>query len=164
MSKTIVPEIHWAQRSSATEDEKNVVFLTVILPDIHDQKVNLKSDSVEFNAESHEATYAAKVNFYDEIDVDNSSKHTTGRGLFMVLRKKNKQAEYWPRLTKEKAKYPYIKTDFDKWVDEDEQEEQQANDPMQGMDLSQLAAMSGQGGGGAEGLDMASLAQQMGQQ
>lgn len=29
--------------------------------------------------------------------------------------------EYWPRLTKEKAKLFYLKTDFDKWVDEDDQ-------------------------------------------
>lgn len=30
--------------------------------------------------------------------------------------------EYWPRLTKDKAKLQFLKTDFDKWVDEDEQD------------------------------------------
>jgi hypothetical protein len=33
------------------------------------------------------------------------------------------RAEYWPRLTKDKGKNARIKTDFSKWVDEDEQDE-----------------------------------------
>jgi hypothetical protein len=43
------------------------------------------------------------------------------RSLNLVLRKKVKQSEYWPRLTKDKAKNAFLKTDFSKWVDEDEQ-------------------------------------------
>ena len=30
---------------------------------------------------------------------------------------------HWPRLLKQKHKDPHVKTDFDKWVDEDEEEE-----------------------------------------
>ena len=40
----------------------------------------------------------------------------------LKLRKQVLEQEYWPRLTKDKVKSPYIKTDFSKWVDEDEQE------------------------------------------
>jgi hypothetical protein len=43
--------------------------------------------------------------------------------VVLKLRKKDVEQEYWPRLTKEKSKNAYIKTDFSKWVDEDEQEE-----------------------------------------
>ena len=43
--------------------------------------------------------------------------------MVLQLRKKDVEQEYWPRLTKEKSKNAYIKTDFSKWVDEDEQEE-----------------------------------------
>jgi len=51
-----------------------------------------------------------------------SVKHLTSRALVLNLRKKDLEHEYWPRLTKDKLKSPYIKTDFSKWVDEDEQE------------------------------------------
>lgn len=46
----------------------------------------------------------------------------------MILRKKAARAEYWPRLTKEKVRNQWIKTDFSKWVDEDEQDEVPAID------------------------------------
>lgn len=39
-----------------------------------------------------------------------------------MLRKKELKQEYWPRLTKEKPNRNWIKTDFSKWVDEDEQD------------------------------------------
>lgn len=46
----------------------------------------------------------------------------------LILRKKAARAEYWPRLTKEKVRNQWIKTDFSKWVDEDEQDEVPAID------------------------------------
>ena len=30
---------------------------------------------------------------------------------------------HWPRLLKAPGKVPHVKTDFDKWVDEDEEDE-----------------------------------------
>jgi hypothetical protein len=41
-------------------------------------------------------------------------KHITSRAVVLILRKKNQQAEFWPRLTKEKVKNMWIKTDFSK--------------------------------------------------
>jgi hypothetical protein len=41
----------------------------------------------------------------------------------MKLRKKDLKEDYWPRLLKDAAKVQFLKTDFDKWVDEDEQNE-----------------------------------------
>lgn len=54
--------------------------------------------------------------------IQKSSSRLTSRALVAVLRKKESQSEYWPRLTKEKLKTPFIKTDFSKWADEDEQD------------------------------------------
>lgn len=51
-----------------------------------------------------------------------STKRLSSRSLYLVLRKKEPKAEFWPRLTKEKVKTPFVKTDFSKWVDEDEQD------------------------------------------
>jgi hypothetical protein len=49
-----------------------------------------------------------------------SSTRCSSRAFDLKLQKKTKKAEYWPRLTK--TKNHFVKTNFDKWVDEDEQE------------------------------------------
>lgn len=55
----------------------------------------------------------------------------------LKLRKAEKGIEYWPRLSKEKIKTNWLKTDFAKWVDEDEQdgaaEAEDEPDPMEAM-------------------------------
>lgn len=63
------------------------------------------------------------ITFYAEIDVENSKIHHTSRNVEIKLRKKELKEEYWPRLLKEAKKVQFVKTDFDKWLDEDEQNE-----------------------------------------
>ena len=65
----------------------------------------------------HIVRYGLTFNFPQQ-----SKKHLTSRSVVLTLRKKESEQEYWPRLTKDKVKNAYIKTDFSKWVDEDEQE------------------------------------------
>ena len=74
-----------------------------------------------------------------------------------MLRKEKKQEEYWPRLTKEKVRLHNVKTDFDKWVDEDEQDEANEAGDMPfpgGMDMN---ALMSQMGGGAGGMDFGGM-------
>lgn len=92
--------------------------------------------------------YLFDLDFFDEIDVANSKQHLTAKCLYLVIRKFTAQEGYWPRLTKEKVRLHNVKTDFDKWVDEDEQD----GDPEDfsgagGFDPSMLAG----GGGGLGG-------------
>ncbi|TDL20387.1 TPR-like protein [Rickenella mellea] len=49
-----------------------------------------------------------------------STTSLTPRFFDIVLRKK-KGTEYWPRLTRDKERLAYVKTDFGRWLDEDEQ-------------------------------------------
>ena len=88
--------------------------------------------------------------------MQNSKSNLTSRHFAVVLRKKEKKAEYWPRLTKEKVKNAYLKTDFSKWVDEDEQDGEPVKDDdfggMPGMGgmppgMEGLGGMGGMGGG-----------------
>ena len=65
-------------------------------------------------SETKKATYAVKLEFYAEIDPAASKINHTPRDVEMVLQKKEKQAEFWPRLLKDKAKVHFLKTDFDK--------------------------------------------------
>ncbi|KAG6872464.1 hypothetical protein C0995_009567 [Termitomyces sp. Mi166 len=128
---TTHPEVLWAQRSSATDDAKNIIYLTVNLPDIQESSLvyELTSSSISFKAKTGDAArgipdkaYEFKLDFYAEVAPELSTKKLTTRSFSVVIRKKDKQEEYWPRLTKERVKNPFLKTDFSKWVDEDEQE------------------------------------------
>ena len=92
--------------------------------------------------------------------------------MALIIRKKEKKAEYWTRLTKEKVKSSFIKTDFSKWVDEDEQDGEAAKDddfdmggmpgmpgmnPMGGMPGNMGNMNMGMGGMGGKSLTTPSL-------
>ena len=173
---TQTPTVLWAQRSSEDDAAKNIIYLTIQISDPIDLKIDLKSDHLIIDSKSNDSVnssidYHLQIDFFKEIDPDQSKINTeNGSHIFMILRKKDQQEEYWPRLTKEKLKYHYIKTDFDKWVDEDEQDEvkDDPNDfggpggPGGAMDFSQM--LSGMGGiGGLGGADLSALASQLGQ-
>lgn len=117
----------WAQRSSATDPEKNFIYLTISVPDVpaSNLKLDLKPQGLTFtgHSDSLKRTYHLELEFYAEIDEANSKVNHTGKNVEMKLRKKELSAEYWPRLLKDAKKVHYLKTDFDKWVDEDEQNE-----------------------------------------
>jgi len=122
------PEVLWAQRSSTSDDKKNIVYLTVNLPDIVESSLvySLTPSELSFKAKagsaSHANEYAFSITFFEDVIPEDSTKALTSRHFVVVLRKKEKKAEYWPRLTKNKIKTAFVKTDFDKWVDEDEQD------------------------------------------
>lgn len=171
-STTLYPEIFWAQRSNATVQEKNLILLTVGVTDLKISKFSLTSDHLELEGSNEDGKYAVKIEFYKPIDVEHSSKHLTGRGYFFHLQKKDKAEEYWPRLTQSKLKHPYIKTDFDRWVDEDEQDEKPEDaaglDGLGGnqdFDLSQFTSQLGGGNGNmADAFNPEMLAQMSAQQ
>jgi len=173
MSDQVTPEVLWAQRSSTSDAEKNYVYLTISVPDVPAKslKLDLQPTGLTFTgaSETKKTTYHLKMEFFEEIDVENSKVHHTAANIQIVLRKKELKEEYWPRLLKDKAKVHYLRTDFDKWVDEDEQNEAPEDDYMNqfggglgedggfgGIDFSKLGGgegglpgMEGLGGAGA---------------
>lgn len=66
--------------------------------------------------------YALELELFDAVIPDQVKTRLTGKSLFFTVPKKELKTEYWPRLTKNKAKLQFVKTDFDRWVDEDEQD------------------------------------------
>ncbi|KAG8932415.1 hypothetical protein FRC01_014141 [Tulasnella sp. 417] len=148
------PEILWAQRSSETEEEKNILYFTINLPDVQENtiKYELTPTSISFAAKAGNASkniaekdYEFKLDFYEEVVPEQSKKRISSREIALILRKKEKKLEFWPRLTKEKLKIPFIKTDFSKWVDEDEQEGE-ALKPDDEFDMEGMGGMGGMGG------------------
>lgn len=126
------PTVRWAQRSSATDPESNFIYLTISVPDVptSNLKLDLKPTGLVFTGHSDtlKKTYHVELEFYAEIDPAASQVHHTARDVEMKLRKKELDAHYWPRLLKEPKKVHFLKTDFDKWVDEDEQHEAAEDD------------------------------------
>jgi len=155
------PEVLWAQRSSATDPEKNFIYLTISVPDVpaSNLKLELKPQGLTFtgHSDSLKRTYHLELEFYAEIDEANSKVNHTGKNVELKLRKKELKAEYWPRLLKDDKKVHYLKTDFDKWVDEDEQNEAPEEDFSQFGGMGGMPGMGGGAGGDFGGIDFSKL-------
>ncbi|ORY85753.1 HSP20-like chaperone [Protomyces lactucae-debilis] len=112
------------RRSNESEHDKNVLYVTVVCPDIEDPKISIESKSLKVHGkDKHGKEYALDLEFFAEVEAEATKQRHTGLNLFFIFQKKEDKAEFWPRLTSSKAKQHNIRTDFDKWVDEDEQDE-----------------------------------------
>lgn len=123
------PEIKWAQR-------KDRVLLTVDLHDASDVKVSFENDdTLNFRGISDGTVYESDLQFYDSIDTKASTYKILPRSIQINVMKKKKSGsdesdkddtKFWPRLlrdkTLEKNKYE-LKVDWNRWVDEDEEDE-----------------------------------------
>ncbi|OQD86535.1 hypothetical protein PENANT_c007G08840 [Penicillium antarcticum] len=181
MSQTLTPEVTWAQRSSDSEPERNYLYVNIKTPDVPkaDASLSITEKNVTFKGPSRKGvTYSVSLDLFAEIDPENSKVNHTDRDVELVLRKKELKLEFWPRLLESKQKMHFLKTDFDKWVDEDEQDEAGEDDyannfggfggedggPGAGaggglgnIDFSKLGGMPGMGGMGGGMPDLSAL-------
>ncbi|XP_020106350.1 uncharacterized protein OsI_027940-like [Ananas comosus] len=131
------PEVKWAQRIDK-------VYITVQLPDAKDVKVNLEPDGIftfSGTAGSGNNLYELKMDLFDKVNVEASKINTGVRSIFCVLEKAEKG--WWKKLLRGDQKTPhYIKVDWDKWVDEDDDG---GDVDLGGMDFSNFGGMGGDG-------------------
>jgi hypothetical protein len=139
-----IPTVLWSQR-------KDKIFLTIDVQDAKEPKVEVKNaeghGTLVFSgkAGSDSSLYELTLNFLKEVDADNSKINITPRNVVLVVAKPEGDIEHWPRLTKEPGKqHTHIKVDWDKWVDEDEEDDK----PEPAMDMSQFGDLGGMMGGG----------------
>ncbi|KAJ6184225.1 hypothetical protein N7519_005526 [Penicillium mononematosum] len=182
MSQTLTPEVTWAQRSSDSDPERNYLYVNIKAADVPkaDATLSITEKNVSFKGPSKKGvTYSVSLDLFAEIDPENSKVNHTDRDVELVLRKKELKEEFWPRLLESKQKMHFLKTNFDKWVDEDEQDEAgeddyannfggfggEGGDPGAGglgnIDFSKLGGMPGMGGAGGMP-DLSALAGGMG--
>lgn len=144
----ITSVVLWAQRSSASDAAKNFIYLTISVPDVpkSDVELDLKPTGLKFTGTSDtlKRKYHLDLEFYAEIDPTESKINHTAKNIEMKLQKKELKEEYWPRLLKENKRLHFLKTDFDKWVDEDEQNDAPDDDFSQ---FGGMGGMPGMGGG-----------------
>ncbi len=64
-----------------------------------------------------------ELKLYDKIIKDESKWDQKGSKFIMRIAKANKNAAFWPQLSKENIKNGRIKADWSKWVDEEEEKD-----------------------------------------
>lgn len=147
----LTPEVTWAQRSSTADPEKNFVYVTIVVPNVpkDNLKLDIKDQSVTFTGHSDtlKRTYHVELELFGVVDPDKTKIHHTDMKIEIKLQKKELKEEYWPRLLKDSKKVHFLKTDFDRWVDEDEQDEAADEDFSKFGDMAGLPGMGGMGGG-----------------
>lgn len=105
----------WAQR-------KDRIFITLEVPDMQNHNIDLKEQTLRITGQANGKNYDGELELFDEVVVSESGWNTKGRYIILSIAKKNKEAEeYWPRLTKDKAKNNHIKIDWSKWVDQEDE-------------------------------------------
>ncbi|XP_010499807.1 PREDICTED: uncharacterized protein OsI_027940-like isoform X3 [Camelina sativa] len=109
------PTVKWAQRSDK-------VYITVELPDAEDVKVKLEPHGKFFFSATSEPTktpYEVDIDLFESVDVNESKASVSSRCICYMVKKA--ESKWWDRLIKQEGKTPvYLKVDWDKWVDEDE--------------------------------------------
>jgi hypothetical protein len=143
---TKFPKLKWAQRAE-------YVLMTVELADSENVAIDIdeETNTLIFSAQSAGSKYGFKLALFEKVSKDESKWNTKGRNVILNISKVDKeQEEWWPRLTKDKAKNHQIVIDFDKWVDADDEPEEEKGG-MGDMDPSMMQGMGG-GGGGPPGM------------
>ncbi|GAA5974180.1 hypothetical protein JCM11641_003310 [Rhodosporidiobolus odoratus] len=181
----VSPNVLWAQRSSESDPARNLIFLTIDAPELDPSYTfEVSGNKLTFKGKTHELdspkgtaahldakSYELDIELFDE--AEEQKRALSGKSLKVVLQKKTPKEEYWPRLTKEKVRLNWLKTDFALWRDEDEQDDEPetaADDfggggmpPMGAGGMGGMPGMGGMGGmGGAGGMDFASMMGGMG--
>ncbi|WZZ11828.1 hypothetical protein YC2023_104917 [Brassica napus] len=102
------PQVKWAE----TTDK---IFLTVVLADSKETKVNLDAEGVfDFSAkagpENH--VYELKLELHDKVNVEESKINIGVRSIFRVIEKA--EPERWDKLIHGRKAPHYVKVDWDK--------------------------------------------------
>mmetsp|Transcript_121924 Transcript_121924/g.341305 ORF Transcript_121924/g.341305 Transcript_121924/m.341305 type:complete len:174 (-) Transcript_121924:41-562(-) len=128
---SLTPDVLWAQRPDS-------VYLTIDLKDVQEIKVTLERESLTFSGRVGTSLYEFSLEFHAPIKRE-ESKWSTRRLVEFCLMKE--ASESWPRLSK--SKLPWVKVDWAKWQDSDDEGEGKGGFDMDGMGGMNMADMMG---------------------
>lgn len=120
-----------------THFESSYFYFLAIAADVKDESITLTDTGLEFKGKAQDKDYSVSIEFLKSVDSEGSTYKVLPRSVQMNIMKKDKEEEeFWPRLLKDKAlEKNQVKIDWDRYVDEDEEEE--------GFDMSNLEGGSG---------------------
>ncbi|KAF8795846.1 uncharacterized protein CG16817-like isoform X1 [Argiope bruennichi] len=109
------PPITWAQR-------RHLLYLTINVTDCKKPDIKLSTDKLYFRGTNGEGQeYEVTLEFLNEVNPDTSKQSVKDRAIDFIIMKKE-PGPYWNRLLKDNKKYHWLKVDFAKWKDEDDQD------------------------------------------
>ena len=106
------PEILWAQ-------SKEILFITLKIPNLLNPEIKIGLDNFIVKGKTEEKTYNLKMDLFKNIIIDESSWNLNSKHLEFKLRKNGNF--FWNKLLSNK--YSNLKIDWDKWQEEDSDEE-----------------------------------------
>ena len=111
------PSVLWAQ-------QKNLILMTMEISNVKNEKIQLTENKLVFDGKggNDKFDYHVDLEFYAPINSDESKQHVAPRAIYLQLKKKE-EGPFWPRLLKDTRKQPFVRTDFSRWIDEDEDED-----------------------------------------
>jgi len=112
---TVTPPVLWAQRNDR-------LLLTINVQDVRDPKIKLTEKSLVFSGSTNAKEYKVELEFFGDINAEASKWGVLPRHIQLNIVKKE-SGPYWERLLKESGKHWFLQVDWDRWVDEDEQDE-----------------------------------------
>lgn len=120
-STSVPPPMKWAE-------DPNRVYLTV---DVEckgtDYKFTKDSFSFKGTGVADNKPYEVTLNFMEEINPDDVVAKNNARCVEFTISKAEK-GNFWKNLTKDKKKPHFLKIDFNKWRDEDSDQEEEYPD------------------------------------
>jgi prostaglandin-E synthase len=128
----------------------HIAFPFHYITDVKDETINISDKELTFTGKSQGKDYEVKIEFFKTVDGKDSTYKVLPRSIQLhIIKGEEDQEEFWPRLLKDKAlEKNQVKVDWDRYVDEDEEEE--------GFDTSALEGGQGMGGmppgGGMSGM------------
>lgn len=93
--------------------------------------------------------YAMELELAHEVKPTETKISATPRHVFIVIVKK--EQGFWERLQRKPGKLPYVKVDWNKWVDEDDMDE--GKDPFDLSAIENFAGLDGMDDDGDEDAD-----------
>jgi prostaglandin-E synthase len=109
--------IIWAQR-------KDRIFLTAEIEDLQIEQMNCQNNQFTLKGANSLNRYELKLELFADLKWDDHKRVESSRHVELVLPKL--EDKWWPRLLKSTSKVQWIKSDFDKWIDEEEANEAEA--------------------------------------
>lgn len=112
-----ISDLEWAQR-------KDKIFTTFRVTDAKDVSITQTEEKLNFKCkDGSDQEWAFEFEFYSPVQDNKAQWKTTGRGVEVQILKKEDDQEYWPRLIKGNGKYRNVTVDWSKWIDQDEEDE-----------------------------------------
>lgn len=120
-----LPDVLWAQRTDR-------ILLTIEVPDCERPTLDVGNVSdgtgyVKFRGTNQTTgtEYELDLELYGRIDPNGNKMRAGGRNVFLSIQKES-EGPHWPRLTQSKEKRRNVHCDWNKWKDEDEEDEEGA--------------------------------------